>query len=119
MTTVTENPTSFRRALALASAFALIAAVSATSFAAAPAADDPPSIKVRFDDLDLSTAAGANALYHRISVAARRVCPNSYSRDLDTVAAIERCQATAIANAVHALNSPQVALVHASHVSRG
>jgi UrcA family protein len=119
MTPATENPTSFRRALALASAFALIAAVSATSFAAGPAADDPPSVKVHFDDLDLSTAAGANALYHRIWVAARRVCPDIYSRDLAIVAASERCQATAIANAVRALNNPQVALVHAAHGSRG
>jgi UrcA family protein len=34
----------------------------------------PPSTTVRFADLDLNTSAGANALYHRIRVAAKDVC---------------------------------------------
>ena len=58
----------FRRSLAVAGAFAALT-VATTSFAGAPSAD-APTVSVRYDDLNLSTSAGVNALYHRISVAA-------------------------------------------------
>jgi UrcA family protein len=117
MTTVISKLTTFRRSLALASAFAALT-VATTSFAASQS-DDPPSTAVRYGDLDLSTAAGANALYHRIANAAQLVCPNPYSRDLKTAAASRRCQADAIAQAVRELNNPQLALVYAAHHSHG
>jgi UrcA family protein len=107
----------FRRSLAVAGAFAMLT-VATTSFAGAPSAD-PPTMSVRYDDLDLATAAGVNTLYRRISAAAQQVCPDVYSRDLGVVAAGERCQANAIAQAVRQVNSPQLALVHAARASRG
>ena len=63
--------------------FTIVAATAALSFsilasAHAGAADDPPSVSVRFADLDLDRAAGSATLYKRLSVAARAVC-----RDLD------------------------------------
>jgi UrcA family protein len=109
--------TTFRRSLAVVGAFAALAATT-ISFAA-PLSDDAPSVTVRYDDLNLSTSAGADALYRRISNAARQVCPSAYSRDLSVVAASERCQANAVAQAVRAVNNPHLALVHAAHVSRG
>ena len=117
MTTATSNPTHFRRSLAVAAAFAALT-VASTSFAAPPGSD-PPSVAVRYNDLNLSTAAGVNALYHRISIAARAVCPDVYSRDLQVVAAAERCHADAVAHAVSDLHNTQLALLHASRVSRG
>ena len=117
MTTATSNLTHFRRSLAVAAAAAALT-VATTSFATPPSSD-PPSVSVRYDDLNLATAAGVNALYHRISTAARAVCPDIYSRDLGIVAAGERCQASAIAHAVSDLHNPQLALLHASRVSRG
>ena len=111
------NTATFRRAFAVAGAFAALT-VAATSFAGAPSSD-VPSVSVRYDDLNLTTSVGANALYHRISVAARQVCPDVYSRDLAVVAAGERCQANAVAHAVRDLNNPQLALIHAAHVSHG
>jgi UrcA family protein len=117
MTTATSKLTTFRRSLALAGAFAALT-VTATSFAAPPSGN-PPSVTVRYSDLDLSTAAGATVLYHRISAAARQVCPDSYTRDLGMLAASQRCQADAIAQAVRELNNPQLAVVHAAHVSHG
>jgi UrcA family protein len=109
--------TTFRRSLAVVGAFAGLA-VTTISFAA-PLSDDPPSVTVRYDDLNLSTSAGVDALYRRISNAARQVCPDARSRDLGIVAASERCQANAVAQAVRDVNNPHLALVHASHVSRG
>ena len=111
------NTGTFRRSLAVVGAFAALT-VATTSFAGAPSAD-VPTVSVRYDDLNLSTSVGVNALYHRISVAARQVCPDVFSRDLAVVAAGDRCQANAVANAVRDLNNPQLALVHAAHVSHG
>jgi len=109
--------TTFSRSLAVVGAFAGLA-VTTISFAT-PLSDDAPSVTVRYDDLDLSTPTGADALYRRISKAARQVCPSANSRDLSVVDASEHCQATAVAQAVRAVNNPHLALVHASHVSRG
>jgi UrcA family protein len=111
------NTRIFRRSLAVAGAFAVLS-VATTSFAGTPSAA-PPSVSVRYDDLNLTTPAGVNTLYRRISAAARQVCPDAYSRDLAVVAAADRCQANAVAQAVRAVNSPQLALLHATHTSHG
>jgi UrcA family protein len=116
MTTATAKLTTFRRSLALVGA---LAAMSVTAISFAAPADDVASIAVRYDDLNLATAAGVNTLYSRISSAARQVCPDPFSRDLTVVIASERCQAGAIARAVHEVNNPQLAMVYASHTSHG
>jgi UrcA family protein len=116
MTTATSKLTAVRRSLMLAGAIAALGA-TATSFAAP--ATDVPSVAVRYDDLNLATEAGVKVLYRRISRAARDVCPDTYSRDLTMLAAGGRCQAEAVALAVHKLNNPQLASLHASRVSRG
>jgi UrcA family protein len=117
MTTPASKLTAFRRSLAVAGALAALA-VTTASFATAPS-DEAPSVTVRYDDLNLATTAGANTLYHRISNAARSVCRDEYTRDLSVIAAMERCRANAIAQAVHEVNNPQLALVHAARVSHG
>jgi UrcA family protein len=117
MTTAASKLTTFRRSFAVASAFAALA-VTTASFAA-PYSDAPRSVTVRYDDLNLATSAGVDALYRRISTAARAVCPDEYSRDLAVVAANQRCRANAIANAVREVNNPQLALVHAARTFRG
>jgi UrcA family protein len=117
MTTAASKLTAFRRSLAVAGAFAALA-VTTTSFAAA-FGDEAPSVTVRYADLNLDTSDGVNALYRRISSAARQVCPDEHSRDLGVVAASARCQANAVAEAVRELNNPKLAVMHAAHVSRG
>ena len=94
----------------------LVASVSAF---AGTAAADGPSVAVRYDDLNLSTAVGVNTLYHRISAAAREVCPDIYARDPNVVLAARHCQADAIAKAVREVNNPSLAMLHANHVARG
>ena len=117
MATVTVKQTTFRRSLALATACAAL--VVTTISVAAPATNQVPSIKVRYDDLNLATPAGVSALYKRISHAARNVCPDAYSRDLTMVAASEACQASAIARAVNEVNNPQLASLHAARLPHG
>jgi UrcA family protein len=93
-------------------------AASVTAFAGT-AALDAPSVSVRYDDLNLSTTAGVDTLYRRISVAARSVCPDVYSRDPSVVIAANRCQSAAVAKAVSEVNNPSLAMLHANHVARG
>jgi UrcA family protein len=101
----------------------LVLAVAGLVASVAGFADTPdvyvPSVKVRYDDLNLATPSGTNTLYRRISAAARDVCPDLYSRDLHVVLAAQHCQAAAIARAVSEVNSPSLAMLHAARTSRG
>jgi len=98
--------------LAVAGFVASVSAFAGTAF-------DAPSVAVRYDDLNLSTTTGVNTLYHRISAAAREVCPDVYSRDPNVILAGRHCQADAIAKAVREVNNPSLAMLHANHVARG
>jgi UrcA family protein len=69
--------------------------------------------KVRFADLDLSTAAGARTLYGRITGAASLVC-----RYEETFKLERECQARAIDNAVREIGSPLLASVHGAATGR-
>jgi UrcA family protein len=117
MTTAITQATPFRRSLALAGACAAL--LVTTLSVAAPSSDEVPSVRVRYDDLNLGTTAGVAVLYRRISFAAREVCPGSDSRDLNLLYRSERCRAQAIARAVTQVNNPQLASLHAAHMSRG
>ena len=73
----------------------------------------PPS-PCSYRDLNLATPEGASALYARINHAARTVCAAGDIRDLGALAASKACQREAVAQAVHAVHSPQLAaLLHA------
>jgi UrcA family protein len=117
MTTAIAKLNPLRRCLVVAGAFAALTAATA-SFAVTPGVDSQ-SVSVRYDDLNLASPAGVNALYRRISVAARQVCPDIYSRNLDVAVAGQRCFADAVAKAVSEVNNPQLAMVHAAHTSHG
>ena len=71
---------------------------------------------VRYDDLDLSTNAGARTLYQRIVTAARRVCPDDQSRSPKLARAVRQCRAAVINEAVSEIGSPQLAAVRAAHL---
>jgi UrcA family protein len=101
--------TSIRSALS-ASLLLLIGWTAAAS--AAPDNDGELVTKtVRFGDLDLSTAVGAQALYGRITVAARDVCRGSAS-----YRSMHACRAAAVENAVRGVASPLLSSVHRSTV---
>jgi UrcA family protein len=107
----------FRSIVACLAGFAAFA-VTTTAIAASPT-DPAPTVRVRYDDLNLSSEQGAHALYRRIVKAAQEVCPDASSRELNVRAAGERCEAAAVAKAVSDVNSPQLAMLYASHVSHG
>ena len=69
------------------------------------------SVTVRYDDLNLATIAGANTLYQRIVGAARFSC-GYVGRSLLEQSQWKACYDRAIADAVHAVNSPTLNTVY-------
>jgi len=100
--------------LTLATAFGALSSASA-----ATPDNNVPSATVRYADLNLSTEAGAKALYQRIAYAAKQVCPVADIRDLSRLVVARACQQAAIAGAVSAVNSPLLAANHAAKTHRG
>ena len=81
----------------------------------AGAGEMPPSVTVRYDDLNLRSAQGVASLYKRIENAATEVCrpaegPQSVSRFHWT--AWNECFYHAIATAVRAVHSDKLSAYH-------
>lgn len=80
----------------------------APAAAASPADGEFVSKVVRFKDLDIATAPGAEALYGRIASAARYVCrAEGYTLAND-------CRARAVDGAVKGVSSPLLTSIHRS-----
>ncbi len=118
MTSATLNPGGRLRA---AMAFTVLAACTALGAvgSAHAAGADPPALKVRYSDLNLSTEQGSLALYGRIVAAAQQVCAVDDCRDLRAAAAAKACRQQAIAQAVRDVNSPMLASVYAGRLRHG
>lgn len=72
------------------------------------------SVTVRYGDLDITTSAGAAALYHRIEGAARVTCGYEEHR-LASLSYVNRCNSSAISAAVASVNSPLLTAIHEAH----
>jgi UrcA family protein len=106
--------TRFIPKIPLVGALLSIAAVGASAAFASPV--EAPRLVVRYDAAALSSDAGARALYSRISKAAEKVCPNSYS--LLTSGLVQECRDQAIAVAVAKIGNQRLAQVHAAAGSK-
>lgn len=97
-------------------ALAVLPALSTAGSAfAAVAAEAPPAVTVRFDDLDLNSKQDVASLYQRIETAATEVCrpaegPQSVSRSHWT--AWNECFYHAIAKAVRTVHNDQLTAYH-------
>lgn len=82
-------------------------------------ADDPPSIKVSYAELDLSKPAGAQELYRRIKRAAKAVCGSSFSTaDLRRSLNQKKCYESAIDDAVSRVDRPVLSALHKEDTAR-
>ncbi len=80
---------------------------------ASPANGEVPTQIVSYSADMLETDSGAQAVYHRISKAAERVCPNnSYSLLLNS--RVQKCREDAISAAVNKIHNQRLAAVHAA-----
>ena len=88
----------------LISSVALAAGLAlATGALAQPqsAEDQPRQVAVRYDDLNLTTAAGEEAVKHRIDFAAKSVCGGAPDiRDLEATSEFEKCMSGAESTAL-------------------
>jgi UrcA family protein len=76
-----------------------------------------PQVVVRYADLNLDSDAGALALYRRIAVAARRVCPNDHPLELRHAQTVRTCRDQALTRAIAAVGSPRLAAIQADRMA--
>jgi len=99
----------------------LFVAALAFSLNTARAADRDPvpssSYKVHYADLDLTTRAGAVALYWRLKWAAEDVCADAHG--LQSLALVNGCIDAAVGRAVAQINSPLLMGYYAARVRSG
>ena len=101
--------------LSVALGFAALTGVSFAPASLASPLGDPPSITVRYDDLNLANKAGVEALYQRIKRAASEVCDAAEGQSFGP--GIHRgwsqCYHQAVSDAVGKVNNTQLAVLHA------
>ncbi len=111
------------RKIASRGAAALLVLAATSVRCPAPPRHRPPTAYRRSPcatrDLNLSTEAGAKALYRRVAFAAKQVCPADDIRDLSGLVIARACQQAAIERAVHLVNNPQFAAVYAAATRHG
>ncbi len=90
------------------------ALLSLAPMAPSLAAELGPDVTVRYHDLDLNTAAGAEELLERIKAAAASVCKPLYTGQLSSRLRRDACQRQLTAQAVEKVNRPQVVAAYES-----
>jgi UrcA family protein len=95
-----------------------LAGVAAAS--AANAADsEATALVVRYSPAALTTDSGAQALYHRLTIAAEKVCENPVSEGLRISPAELECRKQALANAVEKIHNTRLAAAYATRTKSG
>jgi UrcA family protein len=107
-------------ALLVLGSFGGVMAAGAVS-AASPAspASDVPTVVVKYSRESLATDEGVHALYRRITLAAKQVCPESSMRSLGIQRKVEQCRNQAIARAIGQIDNSRLAALHAVHSKSG
>lgn len=98
--------------LSISAAVLLLGSQIAGPALAGELATDVSTRVVRYADLDLSSPAGAAALYARIEAAARDVCPVAIDRQLASVGPARRCTEAALARAIADVNATALTNYH-------
>ena len=80
-----------------------LAAASLSLLAVVPAAAEEVHTTVRYDDLDIASPAGLQALVGRLQSGIKTVCARPDSRDLKAISAWHECKDAAMASAVEQL----------------
>jgi UrcA family protein len=79
---------------------------SAAAGEPAPAYGEVRTENIKFQDLNLTTTAGVDALYKRVHSAALRVCATSGTPNLGSASDSAKCSKQATARAIKELNLP-------------
>jgi UrcA family protein len=92
--------------------------VCAGHASAATPEESPPTIVVKYKDLDLSQQRDAQRLYRRIQTAAQLVCENTRGEEFSTMWRYHACMDQAITNAVATISSARVTEIHEATTQR-
>lgn len=99
----------FTRIVALSALLTAPLALAVPAFAESPSRSEV----VKYNDLDLSSAAGAETLYSRLKVATWRVCRDVVSSSgLPAMMDRSACQAELLETAVKDVNQPALTALH-------
>ena len=97
-----------------------LAGIMAAGAASAARLDsDGASVVVKYSRQSLATDEGVNALYRRITAAARTVCPDASIHNLGLWTQVQHCRNEAIARAVQQIDNSRLAALHAAHSKNG
>ena len=99
----------------LAAAIWVALASGCTARPASSAYSDVRKVTLSFDDLHLSNAQGATALYRRMRLAAKQVCSPFDGQDVASKIHMEVCVHRAVADAVATVNRPALFPVYYAH----
>jgi UrcA family protein len=91
------------------------ASAMASQYSYGGLSDQPPSVTVRYDDLNLATRDGRASLYRRLKQAAQKVCPDDGAPELSRYMQAQACQVAAVQRAIRAIGGPVVAQLQAEH----
>jgi UrcA family protein len=91
------------------------AVLSLAPMLACRADESIPSLTIHFDDLNLDSPKGIEALYHRIRNGGKQVCHKADGKGLERVTQHQRCILGAIAGAVHRLNRAELTALYLAH----
>ena len=92
-------------------ALAITASTAALAFPALTQASEPPSLTVKFGDLNLANDAGAEHLYRRINHAALEVCEPLDGHQLEQGIRFRACVKESIARAVSSVNQAKLSAI--------
>jgi UrcA family protein len=103
------------KSVAVAAAMSLVCVFAAST---APAGEPDSQVRMedlKFQDLNLTTTAGVDALYQRVRAAAQRVCAVSGHHELGAASASTKCTKDAEARAIGKINLPALTALAANH----
>ncbi len=86
---------------------------------AALAAEAPPTVRVPYGDLNLSSDAGRQALLQRLASAAHRLCDEPGTRELPRVIRADACFRETLDNAVVAVHNERLSTLYHARTGAG
>ena len=119
MNTHSSNLPAARSKIALLMVLCGIAGGASAGAVAAVDTGDVPTQVVRYQPDTLASDAGARVLYRRIVKAAEIVCPASSADRFFLSNGVRACREEAVARAVHQIDSPRLAALHAASAKSG
>ncbi|HUN25113.1 MAG TPA: UrcA family protein [Steroidobacteraceae bacterium] len=119
MNTVSKAPRNGTAPLTLLALIASLGCAAGAAHAGGISAASEPAVNVRYDDLNLDTRAGVEALYSRIVSAAALVCGSPDIRDLARFQMSHSCQRQAVARAVHDVHNEKLTALDRPALNHG